>query len=266
MHDCSDGIQESSAAPSRMKRLRAVPGLLVATAVVIVFSAPALAQSAWLVALKAKDYARIEHLVGAGANVNERFADGKSALMIAGKSGKFDLVEKLLHAGAEVNAVNRNGGTALMFSAISGDLPTIRLLLEHGAAVDAVGANLWGAMMVAAVKGHAHVVDELLNRGAEPNLADVYGWTPLMRAANRNRQNTVRRLLSDPRTDIGHRDDDGATALHRAAEEGHLETVELLIGFGADVNALDANDRTAAMRAELAQHTDVALRLRQVDR
>jgi cytohesin len=116
--------------------------------------------------------------------------------------------------------------------------------------------------MVAAVKGQAEIVAAFLQRNADPNLADVYGWTPLMRAASRNRTAMVRLLLEDPRTDIAHRDDDGATALHRAAEEGHSEMVELLVELGADVRALDASGRTAAMRAELAQHPGTVRRLR----
>ena len=83
--------------------------------------------------------------------------------------------------------------------------------------------------MVAAVKGHAEMVREMLARGADPNLPDVYGWTPLMRAASRNREHAVRALLADPRTDLARRDDDGATALHHAAEEGHRELVAQVV-------------------------------------
>ena len=219
------------------------------------------AQPPLLQALKIRDFESVEALVAAGADVNVSFADGKTALMVVGKRGLSALVEQLLNAGAKVNATNHNGGTALMYAAISGDLRTITLLLDRGAEVDAVGANLWGALMVAAVKGHASIVAAFLQRGANPNLADVYGWTPLMRAASRNRIATVRRLLEDPRTDIAHRDDDGATALHRAAEEGYLEMIELLVELGADVNALDANGRSAATRAELAAHPGMVHRL-----
>jgi len=236
--------------------------LILALTFSLIPAGPVHAQTPLLEALKIRDFERVETLVESGADVNASFADGKTALMVAGKRGMSTLVEKLLNAGAKVNAVNRNGGTALMFSAISGDLRTITLLLDHGAQIDAVGANLWGALMVAAVKGQAEIVAAFLQRNADPNLADVYGWTPLMRAASRNRTATVRLLLEDARTDIAHRDDDGATALHRAAEEGHFEMVELLVELGADVRALDASGRTAAMRAELAQHPGIVRRLR----
>ena len=222
------------------------------------FSITVDAQTPLLDALKIRDFERGAALIAAGTDVNATFADGKTALMVVAKRGMADLVEQLLKAGAKVNAANNNGGTALMFAAITGDLRTIQLLLEHGAEMNAVGANRWGALMVAAVKGHAELVAILLRRGADP---DVYGWTPSMRAASRNRTATVRVLLEDKRTDIAHRDDDGASALHRAAEQGHLEMVELLVGLGADVHALDARGRSAATRASLADHRAIVRRL-----
>jgi ankyrin repeat protein len=209
------------------------------------FGAAVQAESPLLDALKSQNFEHVSALIIAGADVNATFVDGKTALMVVGKRGMADLVEQLLNAGAEVNAANNNGGTALMFAAISGDMRTISLLLGRGAAVDAVGANLWGAMMLAAVKGHAELVATFLQRGADPNLPDVYDWTPLMRAASRNRIATVRLLLDDKRTDIARRDDDGATALHRAAKEGHLAMVELLVELGADVRAHRRNARFA---------------------
>lgn len=219
------------------------------------------AQTALLEALKIRDFAQVEALVESGADVNVSFADGKTPLMVVGKRGMASLVEKMLKAGARVNAANNNGGTALMFSAITGDVRTVSLMLDAGAEVNAVGANLWGALMVAAVKGHSEVVAALMQRNADPNLVDVYGWTPLMRAASRNRVATARLLIAAPRARIDHRDDDGATALHRAAEEGHLQMVELLVAKGADVDALDARGRTPAVRAELAKHPQVVARL-----
>ena len=256
------GPDQAMASAARMCRHLSMAALVLALAFSPGYVGAVRAQTPLLQALKVRDFERVEALVAAGADVNVSFADGKTALMVVGKRGMSTLLEQLLNAGAKVNATNRNGGTALMFAAISGDLRSISLLLEHGAEVDAVGANLWGALMVAAVKGHVNVVAAFLRRGANPNLADVYGWTPLMRAASRNRIATVGLLLDDPRTDIAHRDDDGATALHRAAEAGYPEMVELLVELGADVNALDANGRSAATRAELAEHPGIVHRLR----
>lgn len=39
-------------------------------------------------------------------------------------------------------------------------------------------------------------------------------------------------------TNIVSRDDDGLTALHYAADRGHVDLVKLLLDHGADINAL----------------------------
>ena len=49
----------------------------------------------------------------------------------------------------------------------------------------------------------------------------------------------ARGLLASDRALARERDDEGATALHHAAERGHREIVILLLEAGADVNARD---------------------------
>lgn len=48
------------------------------------------------------------------------------------------------------------------------------------------------------------------------------------------------------------------TALHWAADGGHLEIVQLLINAGADVDSRDKANHTAEYRAELNSRGDVA--------
>lgn len=222
---------------------------------------PAQADDSLLAALSSRDYTRAFELVSGGADPNAADVNGRTPLMIAGRSGRSDLVAALIDAGADVNAANNNGGTPLMFSAIAGDPATVSLLLEHGARVQAVGNMGWTALMVAAVKGHPHVIHMLLEGGADPNHPDVYGWTALMRAANRDRLDAVTALMADARTELERRDDDGGTALHHAAEEGHERVVDYLRSRGANVSARDNRGFSAADRARLAGHVALADRL-----
>ncbi|KAM0795458.1 ankyrin repeat-containing domain protein [Usnea florida] len=53
-------------------------------------------------------------------------------------------------------------------------------------------------------------------------------------------------------------DNDGMTALHAAAKDGHYRAVEFLVQRGANVNALMVNKFTPLHRAATAQHIEVA--------
>jgi ankyrin repeat protein len=67
----------------------------------------------------------------------------------------------------------------------------------------------------------------------------------------------VVRLLLKYKADINARDNDGRTALHRAAEKGHKGVVWLLLEHNANVNAEDTDRRTALYMAADKGHEAV---------
>lgn len=75
----------------------------------------------------------------------------------------------------------------------------------------------------------------LLGRGADPKAQDKGGFMPHHDAASKGQLNTLRVLLQDKRTPINECVHDGLTALHMAASEDKEGVIQLLIGFGADV-------------------------------
>jgi ankyrin repeat protein len=93
------------------------------------------------------DTARVQELIGTGADANSTDHNGDTALMFAVSRGYPEIMDALIKAGADVNAKDRYGLTALMF---------------------------------AASKGRADFVEALLGEGADVNAKDMYGWTPLM--------------------------------------------------------------------------------------
>ncbi|KAI1351237.1 hypothetical protein F5Y01DRAFT_283805 [Xylaria sp. FL0043] len=62
-------------------------------------------------------------------------------------------------------------------------------------------------------------------------------------------------------SDVDARDDDGMTALARAAKEGNEDGVDRLLAQGADVNARDRNYMTPLLHASRAGHTTVTQKL-----
>jgi ankyrin repeat protein len=177
--------------------------------------------------------------------------------MLAAQADDESLATRLLGAGAAVDARNANGGTALMYAGLGGAVSTGSLLIASGADVNARARFGWTALMVAAVKGQAQFCRLLLDADAEVNAQDTYGWTALMRAASRNRQTTVALLLNDPETDPDISQSSGATALHIAAGLGLGSIVDTLISGGADPTILDGEGRTPEQVAALQGYTEI---------
>src|SRR5204863_636968 len=112
-------------------------------------------------------------------------------------------------------------------------------------------------LMLAARTGNLNAVNLLIDRGANVNGADEFkGYTPLMFAATEN-QAEVAKLLIEHSADVNARSrrfefgslkeaaggalmeraEGGMTPLQYAAREGNVETGQVLIAAGADVNA-----------------------------
>uniref|UniRef100_A0A3Q3D558 Uncharacterized protein n=1 Tax=Hippocampus comes TaxID=109280 RepID=A0A3Q3D558_HIPCM len=91
--------------------------------------------------------------------------------------------------------------------------------------------------------GHREVVEVLLDHKARVDLADRDGRTALSvaalcvpAAAGRRGSGKVASLLLERGANPGHRDTDGMTPLLLAAYEGHDDVAELLLDAGADVD------------------------------
>jgi uncharacterized protein len=160
------------------------------------------------------------------------------------------------------DAILSMGATALLRAARAGDAPFVELLLEHGALVDLPSNQGVTPLMAAAGLEYGLRVTRGRNRTDEGVLATMQllldaGADVNARMLTEPRGDSAAHLLvieqrlSDfsydyrgrqvpsPRA-IPHR-----TALHGAAMKGFDPIVEFLVAHGADLNAKDANGRTA---------------------
>ena len=160
--------------------------------------------------------------------------------------------QALVSAGAGVNLPGRGGVTPLAAAAFNGDLSLVDLLLSHGA--DPTLADLGGKVPIvyAAGRGFTPVVSRLLTAGADVNAQYGNKLTVLMWAAGHANDVPVDdgvqlvTMLLDKGAAVEARDDRGRTALMAAAELGHAEIVDLLLGRGADPRDRDATGKSAA--------------------
>lgn len=217
------------------------------------------------------------------ANALATTRGGADALMMAALGGYHDAVGPLLAAKAQPNAKDNQGRTALMAAASSGDLATVEALLAGGAdpkAEDGGGATAItyasaegfaaaveamqkrGArprdrdLMLAAARCHTAIVRSFLAGGVDPKIASA-GTTPLIAAAGGNCAETVD-LLIGAGADLNATNGDGWTPLIKAAAAGHTEVVRVLLAKGADMNVSDSLGRTAWMYASMSRREEIA--------
>lgn len=104
--------------------------------------------------------------------------------------------------------------------------------------------------------GHIDVARLLLEKHqASASAQDSLGAQAIHRAALTGQNEAIRFLICELGTDVDVRAASGhLTALHYAAKEGHVSTVQMLLALGADINCKDARNRSALHLACAGQH------------
>lgn len=128
-------------------------------------------------------------------------------------------------------------------------------------AVNARNSDGLTPLMIAAEAGQDDNVRALLQVGASIQVTDDRGWTPLFFAAYAGADSVIVSLLGSSlprdrlRDALDHRDAQGHTAFMIAVTHGNLEAAQELLDRGADINARNAEGKTALMLAELSEMT-----------
>jgi ankyrin repeat protein len=163
-------------------------------------------------------------------------AAGDSPLVQAVKSGDAAAVRVLAKSRAEVNVPTGDGSTPLLLATHNSDIEIVRALIAAGADVNT--PNHYGVtpLLEASRTGDATLMSVLLKAGADPKRAHPEGETPLMAVARAGSVPGVK-LLLEQKVDLNVVENvQQTTALMRAAAEGHVDVVDVLLKAGADPN------------------------------
>ena len=180
-------------------------------------------------------------LILEGADVNATDDSRHTPLTIISryKPERMEVAQLLLRHGANVNAGVEYGVSALKLAAIHGNLQIVRTLLDNGAEIDIrcrVGKT---ALIEAAGNGHTEVVRLLLDRGA--SIRHPIGVHALLSASSWGYSEIVRMLLERGVGVDAEMADTlpvaFTTALLRSLQHGEKDVAELLLKYGANVNA-----------------------------
>lgn len=177
--------------------------------------------------------ALIRHLLMKGADPKSRTTSGVS-------------MQVLLEEDVEVEAIDEDGMTPLHYATQHDNTTTARLLLERGANIEAKDRLGFTPLNIAAQKDSLTTAGLLLERGADLESLDFYYSTPLHNAAYFNATATARMLL-ERGANIETKTSDGNTPLTILAQNGDLETLQLI----QDTRAADFNSQDGTCWAVL---------------
>ena len=182
-------------------------------------------------------------------------------LLDAAECGDSAAALSLLQSGASASAASSTGETALMKAARGGHPDVVQCLLSHGALAETrESINGSSALMLAAAAGHSACVAHLLAAHASPSETDANGRSPLLNAATNGHDKALALLLGASTSASGAdvADEAGRTPLIAAASAGALACVELCLAASASIYARDVTDATALHVAAQGGHLDVA--------
>lgn len=186
---------------------------------------------------------------GSSDYVDAMSKTGFNALIIASAHGHTDAVKYLIKdAKANVNLVHENKVTALMYAAASGHVDTMKVLLDDGKVdINALHTNGGSALIEACTAGAADAIKFLIQHGAKYDLLDNDGVTPLMAVAAQGNVEGINTVLDALKRDMNEQElrdhinmfsYSGGSSVMFAAAGGHAEATKILIGLGADINAI----------------------------
>lgn len=227
-------------------------------------------ESAIHFATRARSERCVELLLEYGADIDAKGKNGTSALQMAARDGDEGLVRLLLDSGADIHMADHFGCQALQYAVENAQTDIVYLLLVKDADINGgfSAENRGDTPLYKAVHfGHHDLVETLIAEGADIAIRNSLGRTALHEAAATG-QDAIARLLVEYGANVNTRVnsqalDSGMTPLLFAADQGHVDTVGLLIDLGALINWKDSDGWTALKMAEHATHGKVVKLLKE---
>lgn len=93
-------------------------------------------------------------------------------------------------------------------------------------------------------RGNYDMLDECLSAGVSVNALDKSGCSALHGAAQGGHMQCLMRLLKEPKLEINLQNKMGDTPLHCAAVRGHSDVVKMLLEHGADQEVINRENKT----------------------
>uniref|UniRef100_A0A8D1TZ80 SH3 and multiple ankyrin repeat domains 2 n=1 Tax=Sus scrofa TaxID=9823 RepID=A0A8D1TZ80_PIG len=156
-------------------------------------------------------------------------------------------IVKMLERGLDPNFHDlETGETPLTLAAQLDDpVEVIKALRNGGAHLDFRAKDGMTALHKAARARNLMALKTLLELGASPDYKDSYGLTPLYHTAVVGGDPCCCELLLHEHATVSCKDENGWHEIHQACRYGHVQHLEHLLFYGADMGAQNASGNTA---------------------
>jgi ankyrin repeat protein len=183
---------------------------------------------------------------------------GKEGQLVA----KLNVMKEMLDKDPElVNLADAKGLLPIHIAAYVGEIPVVNELIRRGADKDSKRPDGMTPMLVAAMRGslkHGELCIELCNGGANVNIQGPLGMCALHFLCAKGLADPVEALLkaSPVGAFVNAKTRELSTPLHAAVNGGHMDLAELLIDYGADTLAKNAQGKTPLLLTKSREDHD----------
>lgn len=225
------------------------------------------------------DVGKVQRLLNEGEAIDAVDSFDATALHYAIESKHAAVAKLLLQSGITVNSVDRDGYTPLMLAVKYGEAEMVNILLRSGAKVDVLDRYQNSPFLLAVRYGYGDIVAALLKAGVNETVNKALHETFISPAAKKDSVNIQGLILnanlpldrdqkdlelllvkavreeSIPvarfllRNGVNVEANNEGLPLHIAAQNGAYPMVKLLVENDANINALNAEGKTALMFA-----------------
>lgn len=171
-----------------------------------------------------------------------------SMLSRAASEGNYEeLCEILKNSHFDKNVINQALYQAVSKSQSASDhLGCVEVLIGHNGNSNYKDNNGVSLLMIAAKLGQIQLAELLINFGSSVEDKDKENRTPLMYAVESCYGDNVDvvKFLLEKKAKVSFQDNNGNSALHRSAERGYINSMAVLLDYGAFLNAENKEKET----------------------
>ena len=208
----------------------------------------------------------LKMLINYGGDVRAKDFYHLTPLHHAAMRGNIKIVEHLVKdCGVDVNARDKMGSTPLHIAATYKNVEVVRILLAHDVDISLKDKQRQTPLHRAAQEGCAEIIEAILESFNEKDEEakeaamvdeDDDGNSPVILAVEAGNSAAVSVFLEGECSNfINKPNKQGECQIHFAARSGDLDTMEMLLDKGAEVNKKNANNQTALFLAASSETT-----------